>query len=125
MDGGVAMSYMTIIPPNRGGVQEGGSGGGGGSERPPGWLVQKYKRFLPSYSYSNGFQPVDLEKVRWWPDTLEWVGVYYARTYAGESEYGRRDIERYVWVWRAGRMVQLKQFGVPHSWRSSREDWSR
>lgn len=103
--------------------------GGGNRRRPtsakhacPEWLLKKYKKFRPLYSYENGLLPVDLEKVRNWPDTREWVAVYQSNTYC-THDYDIRNVERYVWVWRDGRMCEIKQFGVPNFWRSSVEGW--
>lgn len=89
----------------------------------PPWLMAKYKKFRPSYSYGNGFQPVELEKVRHWPDTREWVGVYYANLHYSH-DINDRSREKYVWAWRGGRMVEIKQFGTNNVWRASRPDWN-
>lgn len=82
----------------------------------PRWLREKYQAFRPHYKFANADStPAELEQIKL-HSTGEFVGVYFNRIYTTGSPSDRR-IERYTWVWRNGKMVQLTQSGGNCGWR--------
>lgn len=90
----------------------------------PGWLLAKYRAFSPRYAFYNGMgRGAALERVYWSPQTKEFVAVYLNQVYDIEDT-SDRCIERYTWVWRGNKMVELHQSGVACGWRSRKPGWT-
>ena len=82
----------------------------------PQWLAEKYRAFRPQYEFDvYTTSGADLEEIRM-HSTGEYVGVYFNHVKIVGNEQ-KRWVERYVWVWRNNRMVEVTQIGVDHGWR--------
>ncbi|MEH2700208.1 hypothetical protein GFL93_09470 [Rhizobium leguminosarum bv. viciae] len=119
------MKYMTIFRPNAKPASTNGKWGGKSNPDESGAdFTTEYmlKRFAPTYSFTGGYKAVERERIRWWPETREFVVVF--QTPVMDTGTLGKWTERYVWAYRKGRMVELKQFGVPTGWRDSRQGWA-
>lgn len=87
------------------------------NDRPkcPDWLATRFRNYKPRYLYQGKPEVVHLEKVRWWQDTQEWVGVYGSDVYSRST--GAKWRERFVYANRDGAMVEIRQFGTK-TWRA-------
>lgn len=79
------------------------------------------EKFQPEYLFADGFRPVHFERIRYWPETKEFVCVYRTEVYCTQTF--RRWTERYIWADRRRGAEELKQFGVPTGWRQWRKAW--
>ncbi|MVO95064.1 hypothetical protein [Rhizobium leguminosarum] len=119
------MAYMTIIPPHphKGPKPKNDKARTYGGQanpvdpRVPHGLAQVYSSFRPEYLYLGTYKPVSFERIRYWPETREFVVVLCSEVYCTTTH--AQWTERFVWAYR-GHMVELKQFGVRSGWRQSR-----
>ncbi len=88
---------------------------GNRKECPP-WLLKKYKAFKVWYEYAGNTgdeTPSSLEGVKRL-STGEWAGVYINHIHLVENRSVQWS-EKFTWVWRAGKMVELSQSGLRRS----------
>lgn len=81
-----------------------------GQAKPPGWALNAFRSYQPVYQYSLPYR-VPLERVRYWPETGEWVGVYCAHVYS--TPHRKYLPERFIIGFRNGSFPELKAFLAP------------
>lgn len=87
-----------------------------GSRTCPKWLLDKYMDFQPRYAFaSTKASPATLEEIKV-HETGEYVAIYANKVFDTNC-ISKPWTERYMWVWRGNRMVQLSQWGGNSGWR--------
>lgn len=83
---------------------------------PATWIASRFKNFTPRFKFGRHTREVHLQRVEWWNDTQEWVGVYFATVQVVGTR--KQWTERYVFAYRNGDMVCFRQFGTKDGWRA-------
>lgn len=82
---------------------------------PATWIAARFQNFRPRFKYGRSVREAQLQRVDFWDDTQEWVGIYFATVQLVGT--GQQWTERYVFACRDGDMVCFRQFGTKTGWR--------